>query len=225
MSKKRSVIIRDQFVPLLEAATDEQAGKLLKAMLKYQATGEAEVDEPLLGAIFEMVKEGIDQDNKAYEDTCERRRQAALKRWENEQEDDASACNSMQEHADMDMDMDMDLQAPTVRSKESARARKEPRHRHGEYNHVMLTSEEYERLVKEFGEVKVAAAIKKVDEYCQTTGKTYKDYNLVIRKWGFDDRAPQGRASPTVHFSTERTKVDYNAIERELIRKSRGTPA
>ena len=54
----------------------------------------------------------------------------------------------------------------------------------GEYKHVRLTEEEFNRLCEEYGEVLATRAIKKVDEYCQQTGKTYKDYNLTIRNWG-----------------------------------------
>ena len=61
---------------------------------------------------------------------------------------------------------------------------KEPvRHRHGEYHHVMLTDEQYDRLLSEYGEYYLSLYIRKVDEYCQQYGKTYKDYNLTLRKW------------------------------------------
>ena len=53
----------------------------------------------------------------------------------------------------------------------------------GEYNHVKLTEEQYNKLVAEYGKNIIAECIRKVDEYCQQHGKTYKDYNLTIRKW------------------------------------------
>ena len=58
------------------------------------------------------------------------------------------------------------------------------RKKYGEYKHVSLTDEEYDRLVKDYGEQAVISGIKNVDEYCQEHGKTYKDYNLTLRKWG-----------------------------------------
>lgn len=60
---------------------------------------------------------------------------------------------------------------------------KAERHRYGEYKHVLLTDEQYKNLNVDFGSNAVAVYIKKVDEYCQQTGKTYKDYNLTIRNW------------------------------------------
>ena len=64
--------------------------------------------------------------------------------------------------------------------------RKDIRHKHGEYGHVMLTDKQYQKLVEDYGEDATKQAIRKVDEYCQQYGKSYKDYNLTLRKWGFD---------------------------------------
>lgn len=63
---------------------------------------------------------------------------------------------------------------------------KEIRHKYGEYNHVLLTDDQYKRLCDDYGEEATKQAIKKVDEYCQQYGKSYKDYNLTLRKWGYD---------------------------------------
>lgn len=68
------------------------------------------------------------------------------------------------------------------KEKESPPA-KEPRHKYGEYQHVLLTDRQYEKLKAEFGEEATAKYIRKVDEYCQQYGKKYSDYNLTIRNW------------------------------------------
>lgn len=63
---------------------------------------------------------------------------------------------------------------------------KPEKHLYGEYKHVRLTDDEYDRLVRDYGEEATHKGIKKVDEYCQQHGKTYTDYNLTIRKWGIE---------------------------------------
>ena len=63
---------------------------------------------------------------------------------------------------------------------------KEVRHKHGEYGHVLLTEKQYQKLIADYGEDATGMAIKKVDEYCQQYGKRYTDYNLTLRKWGYD---------------------------------------
>lgn len=61
----------------------------------------------------------------------------------------------------------------------------EQKHKYGEYNHVLLTDAQYEKLVKDFGEDRTKQAIKYLDEYIQMKGAKYKDHNLVMRKWVF----------------------------------------
>lgn len=52
---------------------------------------------------------------------------------------------------------------------------------HGEK--VKLTEKEYEKLVTEFGEQAIKKKIDDMNEWCGMNDKTYKDYNLAIRKW------------------------------------------
>lgn len=67
------------------------------------------------------------------------------------------------------------------------------RHKHGEFKHVMLTDEEYEKLCNEYGTEATANAIKKVDEYVETSGKTYRNYYLVLKKWGYKDNSKDNK--------------------------------
>ena len=62
------------------------------------------------------------------------------------------------------------------------------RKKYGEYNHVLLTDEQYQKLVTDYSAEKITEYIKKIDEYCQQYGKYYKDYNLTIRKWILSDK-------------------------------------
>lgn len=72
---------------------------------------------------------------------------------------------------------------------------KAERHKYGEYKHVLLTDEQVKKLNEDFGNNTVALYIRKVDEYCQQTGKTYKDYNLTIRNWIGKDGSFNGNSS------------------------------
>lgn len=53
----------------------------------------------------------------------------------------------------------------------------------GEYSYVKLTAKQHNKLIETFGEEKTADYIRRVDEYCQQTGKVYCDYYLTICKW------------------------------------------
>lgn len=82
-----------------------------------------------------------------------------------------------------DIDLDKDLDKEKIKDK---REEKETRHRFGEYGHVLLTDRQILKLNADYGEEATKQAIKKVDEYCQQYGKRYTDYNLTLRKWGYD---------------------------------------
>ena len=66
------------------------------------------------------------------------------------------------------------------------------RQKHGSFGWVLLTEEEYARLVADFGEAETLRCITYVDEAAQSTGNKnkWRDWNLVVRKchrdgWGF----------------------------------------
>jgi hypothetical protein len=60
---------------------------------------------------------------------------------------------------------------------------KSPKHKHGEYSHVLLTSDEYLKLCEEWGESETLRMIKILDEGIEAKGYKYKNHNLAIRKW------------------------------------------
>lgn len=88
------------------------------------------------------------------------------------------------------------------------------RHRHGEYGHVLLTQKQYDKLVSEYGEENLKLAIKNVDEYCQQHGKSYSDYNLTIRKWGFD--CIEGFKKPEKTKKREKMMKDAKDLIKQL---------
>ena len=60
------------------------------------------------------------------------------------------------------------------------------RHKHGEYRHVLLTAEQYQKLCEDYGDVDTHDAIKFLDEYIEMKGYKAKNHNLALRKWVFD---------------------------------------
>ena len=100
--------------------------------------------------------------------------------------------------------------APAPSPKKSSQ--KVERHKYGEYKHVLLTDEQLKKLNEDFGNNTVAMYIRNVDEYCQQTGKTYKDYNLTIRNWIGKDGNFNGNGSNR-NFSTADTEHSKYAME------------
>lgn len=58
------------------------------------------------------------------------------------------------------------------------------KHKHGEYCHVLLTDDEYNRLNADYGQKVLDDYIKRLDEYLENRkDKHYSSHNLTIRNW------------------------------------------
>jgi len=67
-------------------------------------------------------------------------------------------------------------------NKEGDKSPKPKKHKHGEYNHVLLTEDQHKKLEEDYPVI-CHSMIINLDEYIETTGKSYKNHNLVMRKW------------------------------------------
>jgi hypothetical protein len=89
--------------------------------------------------------------------------------------------------SDSDIDTDIDLDIDTE-AKAPDKPAKSPKHKHGEYSHVLLTSDEYIKLCEEWGEGETLRMIKILDEGIETKGYKYKNHNLALRKWKANEK-------------------------------------
>lgn len=94
---------------------------------------------------------------------------------------------------------------------ESSAPKKPPKHKHGNYNHVLLSDQELEKLNMEYGETQTAEAIKYLDEYIEMKGTKYRSHYLALRKWVFDavkqhSGSPQVRKNKFNNFENQRSE-------------------
>ena len=64
--------------------------------------------------------------------------------------------------------------------------KKAVKHKHGEYQKVLLTDTEVEKLIEEYGKETSVKLIKYLDEYIEMKGYKAKNHYLAIRKWVVD---------------------------------------
>ena len=69
------------------------------------------------------------------------------------------------------------------KDKDKDKDKKKIKHKYGNYNHVLLTDNEKEKLLNELDEYKFNLVIEKLDEYIEETGKKYKNHYLTIKRW------------------------------------------
>lgn len=102
------------------------------------------------------------------------------------------ARQSRDSHAtDIDIDKELELDKEIKRKKDvtpSKTKAKPTRHKYGEYKNVLLSDEQLEKLEKEFP-ADWEARIERVSSYCESTGKSYKNYFATIKNWAKKDHA------------------------------------
>lgn len=90
---------------------------------------------------------------------------------------------------DIDIEEDIDID-----KKDISRAQKPVKHKHGEYNNVLLTDEELDKLKAEYTDW--ADRIERLSSYVASTGKRYKSHYATIRNWARkDSEKTKGNAS------------------------------
>ena len=77
--------------------------------------------------------------------------------------------NALEEEREVDIDIDK-------------KNKKSKKHKYGEYQNVLLSDQELEKLKKEFPQ-DWKDRIDRLSGYCESTGKSYKNYLVTIRNW------------------------------------------
>lgn len=88
---------------------------------------------------------------------------------------------------------------------EKPKPSKPAKHKHGEYNNVLLTDDELEKLQSEFPDWE--ERIERLSSYVASTGKTYKSHYATIRNWARKDQN-QGNQQPARTIYQKPTKAD-----------------
>lgn len=77
----------------------------------------------------------------------------------------------------------------SIESAPTKKAKRAVRHKHGEYNNVLLTDEEMAKLQAEFPDWQ--ERIERLSSYMASTGKSYKNHLATIRNWAKKDQVPR----------------------------------
>ena len=86
---------------------------------------------------------------------------------------------------------------------EKQKRKKPEKHKHGEFQNVLLTDDEFEKLCADFGESQTAKAVDFLDAYIEEKGYKSKSHNLAIRRWVMDAVKERGKKNGTSSFDTD----------------------
>ena len=177
---KNSFIIYKSFYKPVKRLTNEQLGRLFRALFEYQIDKKEDVDDDIVIA-FEFFKNRFDLDDAKYEKVVERNKKNIQKRWNNKDTKNTSGINGIPEvlvatkNTDNDNDNDNDNKKKNIKKKKN---------KYGIYGRVKLTSDEYEKLIKDYDEKLITNQINLLDEYIESNNNKnrYTNFNLVLRK-------------------------------------------
>lgn len=89
-------------------------------------------------------------------------------------------------------DAEEDIEEDIERDKEElpkGNSKKAPKHKYGEYNNVLLTDDELDKLKAEYPDWE--ERIERLSSYVASTGKSYKSHYATIRNWARKDQTAQ----------------------------------
>lgn len=89
-----SFILYTSYYAIIEGLTDEQLGKLMRAIFIYARDGEIICLEPVVRMAFAFIKDNIERNQDKYQAKCEKNRQIALERERKKREAREKAGNT-----------------------------------------------------------------------------------------------------------------------------------
>lgn len=93
----------------------------------------------------------------------------------------------------IDIEGDIDIDIDKDKNKNKSISKKSPRHKHGEYQNVLLSDDDLDKLKAEFPS-DWDQRIQRLSEYMASSGKSYKNHLATIRNWARRDK-PAAKAA------------------------------
>lgn len=218
--EKQSFVIYRNWMEMVMGLPDEQALDLARTIFAYCLNRDYE-PEPVAAAIFDTIEPVLEQDiDKWYKMREEKVRAGSLggKQKAANAKQNVADCKHMvadgkQNEAvyvnvDVDGNVDVSVNDNVLPSeglkKEDAKAsKKEPRHKYGLYQNVLLSDSDYETLKEEFP-LDYEDRVERLSEYIESKGAKYKNHLATIRAW----------ARKNTQKSTSRTADQASVLDK-----------
>lgn len=197
MAKKKAFILYNDYIKHIGKLSDEDAGRLFKAIFDYVNEGKLPDLDGMAAMAFSFIANQLDTDLQKYEETCKKRSENIKKRWEKANASQKAAentsdtkdtneyncifCNTNDTDNDIDSDIDIendidnDIDSDSVLHNIRAR---------GAHHTIHLTEQEYKNLCGKYGQAVIDQYVEKIDQYLTESGKKpYKNHYQTIVKW------------------------------------------
>ena len=212
MSKRNGFVLYQESRPLISKLTQEQKGCLLDAVFAYDAGDEVPELDAITEIVFLEIKGKMDRSADAYEAICERRREAANKRWGN-----ASASISMQKDAN-DANAQFVIQKCNTETETETKYRKENSPSESKRKvFIPPTVDDVREYIRDNGYSINPETF--VDFYASKgwmVGKNkMKDWKACVRTWARSDKS-RSRGSEQPVKESKYGNIDYSRLLGKL---------
>ena len=89
-TKMNHLLLYGNYEQVFQTLSDEQVGRLVRAMLHYLNTGKEPRLKGIAGRLWPLLSDQIDRNIRKYEEVCERNRANAQKYWDRQREENAT---------------------------------------------------------------------------------------------------------------------------------------
>ena len=189
--RKAFSFYRSYYEASKDLPTKEDQADFLMAICSYIFDGGEPEITGVASAMFKLAKPNLDTSvkraNAGQIGGSNNKKQNKTKANEKQNESKSEA-NEKQNESQAEAINDYMINDYMINEKEKIDKKEKPqKHKHGQYQNVLLSDDELEKLKTEFP-VDWEERIERVSEYCASKGVTYKNYLATIRNWARKER-------------------------------------
>ena len=190
---KKGFIMFLSFADIIQELTDEEAGRLLKAIMQHEGGEEVDLgNDRLLKVAYTAITADIDRQDEKWEKTRYARSEAGKlggapkgnkNASKNKQEQTETNKNKQNKH-EVEVEVEVEVEDEVEKKKKSGQAAP-VRHHFGANGKVLLTDDDLEKLYEAHGQEDTMAAIEIMDGYLTANGRSYKNYRQALENWAY----------------------------------------
>lgn len=212
---KDSFILYQDHREIFDTLTDEEAGKLIKAIFEYEETGDIKNLDKSLKLAFIPIKNSLNRNKEKWEEIKEKRSIAGKIGAEVKKQKQANANFALSKKAKQAVNVNVNVN-DNVNVKEKKKLNKEKDERIHFADFVLMTNAEHEKLVSTYGKDFADQCIQVLDNYKGASGKTYKNDYRAILSWVIDRVTEDNSKKPKKELSIDDKIAIYNkSLEEE----------
>lgn len=228
---KSFVIYKDWEEYVNALGSDEEAGKLFKALFAFAKRAEEAEFVGALKMAFIIMRNSIERDGEKWENTCSACSKSIKKRWEkpedtkntNEYKCIQKDTNDTDKDKETDKDTEKEIITPPTPSKGENAPKKrssKPKIEKTQFaEFVSMTNDEYTSLVAKVGEQGAKRCIEILDNYKGASGKKYSSDYRAILNWvisRYEEERSKGGNLNGNHTDVNTTNAEHSKYATEF---------